>query len=376
MKKEQNIYRKLQQHIDHMPVGFPESKTGLDIKILKELFSKEDALITLCLSMLPEKEKKIYKRYNDKSINFTEFCIKLNDMTQRGLILKDAHPHYPKYGLSQFAIGIYEFQAGRQTQTLAENVIAYEKEVFGDELHKTKLSQMRTIPISINLEQDNKIEHYENFRAIIKNVEGKIAVATCVCRESHDLAQNPCKQTSLRETCFTINGAAEHYVEMGIARYIEKDEALSILEEAQRSGLVLQPGNTINPSFICCCCGCCCGIITTAKKFSQPAEMIPSNFIAQVDVESCTGCSLCKRICPMDAIEIKDKIAHVDLNRCIGCGNCTTVCKSASISLKQKKKIKTPPPKSFLLYMFILKRKIGLKKLLKSLIKLGLGRQV
>jgi len=359
-----------------MPVGFPESTSGVDLKILKELFTEEDAHIALCLSMLPEKEKKIYKRLNSISIEFSDFRNKLSDMTRRGLILKESHPQSPKYSLSQFAIGIYEFQAGRQSENLAKNVIAYEKEAFGEELHKTKLSQLRTIPISINVEDQSSILQYDNFTSIIENVEDKIAVSTCVCRESHDLVKDSCKQTKLRETCFTLEGAAEHYVEMGIARYIEKKEALSILIEAQEAGLVLQPGNTINPNFICCCCGCCCGILLTAKKFPRPSEMVPSNYRAQVNLESCTGCSLCKKICPMDAIQIINKKAIIDYYRCIGCGNCTTPCKPKSISLQKKDKIKPPYSKTFILYMFILKRKIGIKKLLKTFIRLGLRRQV
>jgi len=42
-----DVYRKLQQHIDkRMPVGFPQSESGTDIKILKNLFTPEEASIT------------------------------------------------------------------------------------------------------------------------------------------------------------------------------------------------------------------------------------------------------------------------------------------------------------------------------------------
>ena len=44
---EETVYRRLQREIDsRMPIGFPESKKGLDIKILKMLFTPKDAEIT------------------------------------------------------------------------------------------------------------------------------------------------------------------------------------------------------------------------------------------------------------------------------------------------------------------------------------------
>jgi len=43
MESSTDVYRKLQRHIDNMPVAFPESESGLDIKLLKHLFTPEEA---------------------------------------------------------------------------------------------------------------------------------------------------------------------------------------------------------------------------------------------------------------------------------------------------------------------------------------------
>ena len=37
--EDSDIYRKLQQHLDKMPVGFPSVKSGADIRVLKHLFT-------------------------------------------------------------------------------------------------------------------------------------------------------------------------------------------------------------------------------------------------------------------------------------------------------------------------------------------------
>ncbi|MBY9009017.1 MAG: 4Fe-4S ferredoxin, partial [Candidatus Lokiarchaeota archaeon] len=55
-----DVYRKLQQHIDeHMPVGFPQSESGAEIRFLQNLFTPEEASLTLNLSALPEPIERI-----------------------------------------------------------------------------------------------------------------------------------------------------------------------------------------------------------------------------------------------------------------------------------------------------------------------------
>ena len=38
-----DIYRKLQQHLDQLPIGYPPTESGNDIKILKFIFTPEEA---------------------------------------------------------------------------------------------------------------------------------------------------------------------------------------------------------------------------------------------------------------------------------------------------------------------------------------------
>lgn len=54
-----------------------------------------------------------------------------------------------------------------------------------------------------------------------------------------------------------------------------------------------------------------------------------------IDVEKCTGCTVCARKCPTDAIIGSRKAPHfiVD-NKCIGCGNCYDICKFDAIIIQ------------------------------------------
>ena len=64
--------------------------------------------------------------------------------------------------------------------------------------------------------------------------------------------------------------------------------------------------------------------------------MVQSNYYAQVDDETCTGCETCLERCQIEAIEIIDGISTIDLDRCIGCGLCVTTCPTDAIKLIKK----------------------------------------
>ncbi len=55
----------------------------------------------------------------------------------------------------------------------------------------------------------------------------------------------------------------------------------------------------------------------------------------QVILEKCTGCTLCLKVCPFDAIRMMDKKASIDLNKCTLCGACVPACKFKAILLEK-----------------------------------------
>ena len=66
---ETDIYRQLQRHLDKMPVPFPETKSGVEISLLKHLFDEEEARIALQLSALPEPLDRIHRRLKEEEIS-------------------------------------------------------------------------------------------------------------------------------------------------------------------------------------------------------------------------------------------------------------------------------------------------------------------
>lgn len=361
MVNESQVYRDLQTHLDKLPIGFPSTKSGVEIRILKHLFTPEEAELACQLSMTPEPLDQIYDRFDKSKIAVGELERALDHMVAKGSIMGMQKPDRKLYGLVPFAVGMYESQVDRLTKEFARDSKLYFEDEFGDEMYRTKIPQLRTIPVrkSIAAPEKFSVSSYDDVRSVIENVGGPIAVINCVCRQTRDVIGESCARTDLRETCIVFRGMADTVTSAGIGRSISKDEALAILDKAQEAGLVLQPQNTQRPSYVCCCCGDCCGILTTVKRFPHPAELYATNYYAEIDPELCTGCETCVSRCQLDAITIRDAVAVVDLNRCIGCGNCVASCDFDASQLRKKEAETVPPKDTADLYTKIMVKKVS-----------------
>jgi len=365
MDTKSRIYRDLQKHLDRLPISYPATESGVEIRILEHLFTPEEAKIALQLSMIPEPVKRIHKRVKKMGVSIEELEKILERMSDKGTVEVSEKDGETLYGNAMLAVGMYEYQVERLTKDFAKDFLQYLNEGFAEEVAKTKINQLRTIPIEQSIPQEYHIGSYDDIRQIIENIKGQIVVANCVCRQTKNIAGEHCTKTDLNESCLLFDEAAQRYLDWGIARSITKDEALDILMRAQEAGLVLQPQNTQQPQFVCCCCGDCCGILTSVKRFPRPADMYATNYYAEVDPELCNGCEECIEICQLDARIMIDSVATVDLDRCIGCGNCIVICDSNANRLQKKEDEILPPNDAESLYMKIMSKKVGKWNMLK-----------
>ncbi len=217
----------------------------------------------------------------------------------------------------------------------------------------------RLIQVGEKLEVDkSQVFTYQDVEKIVKEagkLENNIAVLPCTCRSmSMMLKTNPeCKRTVTN--CLTFGIPARYTVEQGIGHYINVDETLEILRQAEKEGLVHLSQNTVDRhGFICNCCECCCGILSTAKKYNLPSMFQKSDYVPVFNMKTCKHCKKCVRICPFYAIsyitgEKEDKSDDkIQLREdiCIGCGLCASNCPSESIALKKVRDVK--PADSFI----------------------------
>ena len=87
-------------------------------------------------------------------------------------------------------------------------------------------------------------------------------------------------------------------------------------------------------------------VLTTIKHFRDeyeahikehrcPAGECKSLITYSIDADKCTGCTLCFRNCPVDAITGERKKTHkIDVEACIKCGMCNTVCRFDAVRVE------------------------------------------
>jgi electron transport complex protein RnfB len=384
MDDDKVVYRALQQHLDKLPGGFPAVASGREISLLQRFFTPEEARMALQLSMKPEPLRKIHRRVRNSGIDITEKELeqRLDAMMRKGIILT-VHEGYDetRYCNAEFSTGgIFNFQIGNLAEDLFLDYHQYqaEKRILGGRGGKVG-PPLRIVPVaeSIPIHGRYPVADYDDVSRMIKDAKGKIVVANCICRLTSQILESGCQKTGLVETCLMIGpDHARRHVEMGIGRYVSKEEALEILDKARSDGLVLQPENSRNPEAICCCCGDCCVLLKAFDRYPRPAEMFITNYVAAFDAELCNGCGVCVEKCQMHAREMVDGIAALDFDRCIGCGNCVVHCAQGANTLRRKETVNVPVKDKNTYNMEMLSGRVGKWNMLKIRAKMMLGMKV
>jgi ferredoxin/DNA-binding Lrp family transcriptional regulator len=326
----ETLFRRLARHLDNLPGGYPPTVSGVELKILRRLFTPEEAELAVHLTIMAEPARVVARR---AGISVDEASGRLERMAQKGLILKTGGKNGPpRYMALQFVVGIWENQVNRLDPELIRDVNDYITTLFNlDEWQRAP--QMRTIPVERSLGTVHSVMDYERAEALIRE-QKRISVRNCICRQEHQIMGKGCDKPM--ESCLAFGGGVTLSQEMGISRTIDQAEALDILRRADEAGLVLQPSNSKNPIWICTCCGCCCQILKSFKRHPRPAEIVATPFSAVVDAEACHGCGICVDRCQMAALTMDGEVAVLDEGRCIGCGLCVSTCPSDAIVLHRK----------------------------------------
>jgi len=217
---EQNVYQNLQKHLDQFPIGFPPSTSGVELKILKHLFTEEEAFIATKLGWEYDILDNIYKRLSDGEISIENLEQTLDSMIKKGLIKYKKENDKILYANIPLVVGIYEYQVNKATLEFLKDFDEYLVTTFGAELLGTKISQFRTIPIEQSITPEQGIANYDEIRQVIENSDGPIGVANCLCRQSKDLMSQPCKKTSLRESCLYFGTTGQLFINEGWAESV------------------------------------------------------------------------------------------------------------------------------------------------------------
>lgn len=324
---QNDVYHRLRERLHEMPNGFPSTESGVEIDLLKKIFTEDEAELFLKLKMSFESLDDIALR---TGIEKESLGNKLREMRNKGQLFCIDMGDMTFCRAMPFVFGIFEFQLNRLDREFSDLFDRYYTEAFGRHFHGNSPPLMKVVPVEKEIPSVSVIHPYESASALI-NTGKSWAVADCICKKERRLLGKGCEHPL--ETCLAIAPVENAFTDGFWGRPITKDEAFEVLDMAEEAGLVHMTGNVQNGQmYICNCCGCSCAILRGITELGLKGAAARSNYCAVVDEERCTGCGTCVERCQVKAIDLDD-IARVN-DLCIGCGLCVTTCPTEAMSLQ------------------------------------------
>lgn len=332
------IYEQLHARVNEYSVGMNSTGTGKEMKILERLFTEEEAALYLHMTRSLESPATIAVR---SGLDIDKTKALLEGMTDKGITFPFTVDGVRYYAAAPFMHGFFEQQMIRKEK---DPELALLMEDYITDGFRSQTITMRTVPVGINLTPRDQILSYDNVKEIILGKE-TIAVSPCFCRDHMLSAGKGGECHKPHDMCIAFDFYARCMVEeFKMARYISREEALQILDEAEAAGLVHQTaGNAESTEVICNCCPDCCAGLRMLKLHPAPAKAYPTNYYCEHDSALCIHCLACIERCPMGAIVDAGDHSQVQPERCIGCGLCVTACPTDAARLFIKEKVKMPP---------------------------------
>ncbi|MCP4551764.1 MAG: hypothetical protein GY834_06930 [Bacteroidetes bacterium] len=334
------IYHQLAEKLDQIPNGYPKTKSGVELKILAKLFTKDEAALATNLSLEPKTIKEIAEVNQAAETDAKRLLL---SMVKKGLIeIKRAEGKGLVFLLMPFVVGFYERQNGNIDKEFSELFEEYYHESF-HQVMTINPSVHRVIPVERSIPVNIDVMPYEKASTYL-DVANSWGVLECICRVQKQLIGEGCNHTV--ENCLAFSTKTGAFDRTDAIRTLTKDEALQILDDANKEGLVHSTNNAQQDvTYICNCCTCSCGVLRGITEHGCLNSVASSDFYAKVDENLCNGCEICIDRCQFSALTMVDEISTVDTKFCFGCGLCITTCSTKALTLVQKEvdKLIAPP---------------------------------
>ena len=343
-----DVYEELAKKLDEMN-GFPSTERGVELKILKMIFTPDEAEMALKFRPLPETAEGIAERLG-KPLDQMQAI--LDNMVERGQVAYVKEAGEGLYMLFPFVIGMAE--ASQYNRMTKEFAILFEE--YAPDLIRSYggsgPAEARVVPVSTEIDQQLHVHRYEDMRRMMDEAKS-FELLECWCRQEQEALGNICKYP--KEVCLQFSNEEGQFDKYPLGKKITKEEALQVLAQSEEAGLVHCTYNVEQGQmFVCNCCPCCCGLLRGVKEFNAPHVLAKSNFMASIDQDSCSACGVCTDDrCPMGAIVEEADEYRVLKERCIGCGVCASTCPTEAIKLVPKPESEQDKPPVDLLNLYL-----------------------
>ncbi len=331
-----DVYESLAAALDRLPNGFPRTRSNTEIKLLQKIFSRVEAELAGELRGEMEPVDLIATRIGVPADTVGR---KLISMAKRGLVWGGSRDGEARFRLAPLTVGIYESQLDTMDEEFATLFERYMNDGGAKGIMEAQPSLHRVLPAQGSVRSE-WILPYDDVKKIILNAR-HFRVRRCICRVQQDLLGTR-KCDFPVENCLMLSQVDRAPGPDDLSQ----QQALELLDEAEKLGLVHTTSNVVHGlSYICNCCGCCCGILRGINDWGIENSVARANYLARIDDSKCTGCGLCLERCQVGAISEADGRHAIDSARCIGCGLCVSSCPGEAIELERKrdKDIEHPP---------------------------------
>ncbi|MGI6209400.1 MAG: 4Fe-4S dicluster-binding protein [Anaerolineae bacterium] len=333
-----DVYERLAEALDRLPNGFPRTASGVEIAILKRIFTPEQAGLAALLTREMEPLEIIAER---AGLSVAQARRALMAMARRGMVWFERQGGTSRFRLAPFIVGIYEAQKDILDHELAHLVEDYMAQGGAAGIMGPEPALHRVIP-ALGSVRTEWILPYDDVRAILLQARS-FEVSDCICRVQQAKLGRTCRFPV--HNCLSFSGREAAPGPDSLTR----EEALALLDEAEQVGLVHSVSNVAEGlGYVCNCCGCCCGILRGITEYGLAGSMARPNYVASIERGTCTACGRCAQRCQVGAISEGEDGYGVLAERCIGCGLCVTGCPSGAASLSRLPAAQTVhPPADF-----------------------------
>ena len=284
-----------------------------EYKILEPVVTDEMAEVALGMDFRVRKSAEEIAKASGKDLETTKRC--LYELADAGVCFVNNLNGVDVFWYDSWIPGIMEMMVNHPTNPYKYPQIAEAFEAYGrvrgpksSGAFPVGVGLMRVIPVETAIDGNSRVCSYEEISKYL-NEAHKFSVSNCSCRTSREILGEGCGHLK-EDMCIQLDHAAEYYIRTGRGREITREEAFEIIKKAEENGLMHQIPNTDGSGkthAICNCCGCSCYALRTSTMFKNN-DMSRSNYVAKVDKEKCVACGQCAENCPMNAIQLGQKL--------------------------------------------------------------------
>ena len=194
----EDTYRKLAQKLDAIPNGFPATESGVELRLLAKIFTREEAALASVMRLSREPAADIAARVG---VDADTAYRTLKGMARKGQIRIKKGEGQLLFGLRPFVVGFYEAQLPRMDAELAALFEQYLQETEGARFVRDEPAIHRVIPVGEAIPVGLEIFPYERATELVENAKSW-GVRDCICRVQQKLVSKGCDRPI--ENCLVL----------------------------------------------------------------------------------------------------------------------------------------------------------------------------